>query len=63
MLDIYNNYGEYIKTLKNGMTNAGNTMIKWNGLTNNGHNAASGVYFVRCASVDRIITQKILLMK
>ena len=63
MLDIYNNYGEYIKTLKNGMTNAGKTMIKWNGLTNNGHNAASGVYFVRCASVDRIITQKILLMK
>ena len=62
-VDIYNSNGEYIKTLKNRMTNAGKTMIKWNGLTNNGHNAPSGVYFVRCTSIDRIITQKILLMK
>ena len=62
-VDIYNSNGEYIKTLENGMTNAGKTMIKWNGLTNNGHNAPSGVYFVRCTSIDRIITQKILLMK
>ena len=62
-VDMYNSNGEYIKTLKNRMTNAGKTMIKWNGLTNNGHNAPSGVYFVRCTSLDRIITQKILLMK
>ena len=62
-VDIYNSNGEYIKTLKNRMTNAGKTMIKWNGLTNNGYNAPSGIYFVRCTSIDRIITQKILLMK
>jgi len=63
LLDIYNTYGEYIKTLKNGMTSAGKTRIKWNGLTNNGLNAPSGVYFARCTSIDQIITQKILLMK
>ena len=62
-MDIYNSSGEYIKTVKNGMANAGKTMIKWNGLTDNGCNAPSGVYFVRCASANQIITQKILLMK
>ena len=62
-LDIYNNNGEYIKTLKNGMANAGKTVIKWNGLTNNGHTAPSCVYFIRCSFADQIITQKILLMK
>jgi flagellar hook assembly protein FlgD len=45
------------------MENAGKTMIKWNGLTDNGRNAPSGVYFVRCTSADQITTQKILLMK
>ena len=63
LLDIYNTYGEHIKTLKNGMTSAGKARIKWNGLTNNGLNAPSGVYFARCTSIDQIITQKILLMK
>ena len=62
-IDIYNSSGDYIKTVKNGMANAGKTMIKWNGLTDNGRNSPSGVYFVRCTSADQIITQKILLMK
>lgn len=63
LIEIYNCKGEYINTLKNGIVHAGKTMIKWNGVKDNGQNVPSGVYFVRFINSDKIMNQKILFLK
>jgi hypothetical protein len=65
-IDIYNIQGRIIKTIFKGKKAAGMNKVSWNGKTNNGANAASGVYFVVLKqSVNNINSQsqKIILLK
>ena len=62
-LSIYNTQGKLINTLVKGSINAGKTLFTWNGLTDKGLTAPTGVYLVRLASADHFKTQKIILLK
>ena len=62
-LAIYNNRGKLIHTLVKESIYAGKKLFTWNGLTDNGVAAPTGIYLVRLASADRFKTQKIILLK
>ena len=62
-LAIYNNRGKLIHTLVKESINAGKKLFTWNGLTDNGLAAPTGVYLVRLSSADHFKTQKIILLK
>jgi len=63
MLDIYNLKGQRVKTLADGVYNAGTHTLKWNGTDDNGIPAASGVYFYKMTAGTTAKTQKMILMK
>lgn len=60
---VYNTKGQLIKTLHNGFLNQGNHSISWNGTTQNGGKAASGIYFLKMKTDDNEFTHKMLLIK
>ena len=57
-LSIYDLRGRLVEQLISGYMEAGYYEIQWNGGTE-----ASGVYFLRLATPDKAITQKMILMK
>jgi hypothetical protein len=68
-LSIYNVLGQRIATLVTGQLTPGTYSTVWNGLTENGLQVASGIYFVRMsarvdgASEPYVALRKLLLMK
>ena len=65
-INIYDIRGRLIKTLFSGSKPAGRHKIIWNGKTDSGKEAASGVYFMVMRQIDkpeRTQSKKILLVK
>jgi len=67
-LSVYNILGELVATLADGELVPGNYRVSWNGTTQNGTPASSGIYFYRLvASVNGsnefAITKKMMLLK
>jgi len=62
-LDIYNIFGQKIKTLYNGYINQGIHTFIWKADSNNGSKVASGIYFIKLQSEKITKTHKILLLK
>lgn len=62
-LTIYNLNGQVVKTLYNGRQKVGTHRITWNGEDDRGKQLASGIYFCRLESGNRILIQKLILMK
>ncbi|MEF3695282.1 MAG: FlgD immunoglobulin-like domain containing protein [Candidatus Cloacimonadota bacterium] len=62
-LRVYNIKGQVVKTLVNGVVEAGNHSITWNGRDDNGTSVASGVYFYRLSSEGQTLTKKMVLSK
>jgi len=60
---IYNVRGEAVRTLLNEYRNPGTHVLTWNGRTDAGEAAATGVYFARMRAPGFIETQKIVLIK
>jgi hypothetical protein len=60
---VYSILGEEIATLHNGNMIPGTHSLRWNGLTNNGFNVASGVYFYQVDVAGQVKTGKMMLMK
>ena len=60
---VYSILGEEIATLNNGNMIPGTHSLRWNGLTNNGFNVASGVYFYQVDVAGQVKTGKMMLMK
>jgi len=60
---VYNVFAQNIKTLVNESRSAGYQMIEWNGTTESGTPASSGVYFVRMKAGNYSSIKKIMLMK
>ena len=60
---VYSILGEEIATLHNGNMIPGAHSIRWNGLTNNGFNVASGVYFYQVDVAGQVKTGKMMLLK
>ncbi len=62
-LCIYNVRGEKVKTLYDGVQDAGAHSHVWDGLDDGGKAVASGVYLSRLESSDQTATGKMLLLK
>ncbi len=62
-LVIYDVAGQKIKTLFSGKTVSGNNRYRWNGKTEQGKEAASGLYFYRLKTNRGSIVKKLILIK
>lgn len=62
-LTVYNILGQKIKTLVNDVKNAGQHVVKWDGLNNNGQIVASGLYFYTLKASDFVKTNKMVLLR
>ena len=66
-INIFNMNGEHIKTVVNQNQTPDNYVFKWNGLNENGHPMASGVYFYQIELIQdnqrKEQTRKMLMLK
>ena len=62
-ISIFDLTGQKVKTLVNEFTSKGEHQKKWNGLSDNGEQMPSGVYFVLLNSKSSTATQKIVLLR
>ncbi len=62
-VEIYNLLGQKIDTLIKGEMHKGVHTLTWDGQNINGKNAANGVYLVVIDANDKLITEKIMLLK
>jgi flagellar hook assembly protein FlgD len=62
-LTVYNIRGQVVRMLVNEVKRPGNYVIQWNGTTERGEVAGSGVYFYRIKAGDYVATRKMVLLK
>ena len=62
-MDIYNVRGQHVKTLLNQEMLAGTHSVVWDGKDGQGNSVSSGVYFYRMTMPNKVLTNKMLLMK
>lgn len=62
-LEILNLLGQRVSTLHTGLLPGGEHQIVWNGTTDNGTQAASGLYFYRLQAGEFRTTRKMLLVR
>jgi hypothetical protein len=63
IVDIYNMQGRFIKVLISGTYGAGLHQTYWDGTTNEGTMAASGIYFYRIKAGQYTATKRMLYLK
>ncbi len=61
-LKIYNVAGQLVKTLQNGVMDAGSHELTWDGANNLGANVASGVYFYKINAGDNYENMKKMVL-
>ena len=62
-LIIYNMKGQKVKTLVNNTQKAGKHSIVWNGTDDNNKSVSSGIYFYNLVTPNKVITQKMVMLK
>jgi hypothetical protein len=62
-LEVFDVRGRLVKTLAQGSYGAGSHSMTWDGCDNGGRAAASGVYFIRCASADESHVRSAVLVR
>lgn len=62
-ITIYDIRGVKVRTLLNASKNPGTYRVVWDGKTDNGHFATTGVYFVKMNAGKYSSTRKVILMK
>jgi hypothetical protein len=62
-LEIYNVAGQLVRTLVDGVKDAGPHRIVWDGRNNEGIKVASGIYLYRIETVDFAATRKMALLR
>jgi hypothetical protein len=62
-IEVYNVLGQKVQTLADQEESAGSYTITWDGRTNSGQSAATGVYLYRFEAGDHVETKKMLLLK
>lgn len=62
-LEVYNILGQNVKSLANGVYDAGYHTVSWNGTNNNGENVPSGIYFYSLKTADFSKTNKMMLIR
>lgn len=62
-VEIFNVNGELISTIVNEYQRPGKYTVKWDGTDDSGGKAASGVYFYRVTSKEKLQTRKMILLR
>lgn len=62
-MGVYNLRGQRVRTLENGVFEAGSHNTCWDGQNDQGHTLGSGVYFIRISNSARSMYSKVLLLK
>ena len=62
-LAIFNLLGQRVRTLKNGIFEAGNHAVSWNGQDDRGADVATGVYVYRLRSGKRSMLRRLVLVR
>ena len=62
-LAVYNLAGQKVVNLVQGLREAGQHVLRWDGRDGAGRELASGVYFYRLRAGDRVETRKLLLLQ
>jgi hypothetical protein len=62
-LRIFDVSGRLVRTLVDGPVTAGAHEVKWNGMTDSGRNAASGVYFIRLEAPGFLQVRQMTLIR
>ncbi len=62
-IEIYNIKGQLVRTLVDGVKEAGNHTIVWNGLDKSNRSVSSGVYFYKMNAGKYSSTKKMIMMK
>ncbi len=62
-LAIFNLLGDPIRTLVNEKSSRGAHQVRWDGLDDSGHQAASGVYFYRLKAGSATLSRRMLLTR
>jgi hypothetical protein len=62
-LSVYDIAGRKVATILHQPMPQGPHRKYWDGRSADGSRCASGIYFVRCAALDKSVTQKVLLLK
>jgi flagellar hook assembly protein FlgD len=60
---VYNMAGQKVRTLETGYLESGSYRFVWDGLNDNGHGVATGIYFVRLQAGVQSRVQKITLLR
>ncbi|PKK84736.1 MAG: hypothetical protein CVT49_00865 [candidate division Zixibacteria bacterium HGW-Zixibacteria-1] len=62
-IEVYNILGEMVKTVFDGMAEAGRNEVVWDGTSSSGEPVASGIYFYRMKAGSFETSKKMVLMK
>ena len=62
-IDVVDVIGNTVKTLMSGNCEQGVKILEWNGYSEIGQELPSGVYYVRMAGNNEVLTQKISIVK
>jgi flagellar hook assembly protein FlgD len=62
-LKVYDLLGQEVKTLVDGMRDAGYGSVEWDGRDARGLSVPTGIYFVRMTAGEFNAAQKVMLMK
>jgi flagellar hook assembly protein FlgD len=62
-LKVYNVSGQEVATLVQEKLAAGTYTVQWNGKTNTGQPATSGMYLYRLRSENKLVSKKLLLLR
>ncbi|MFZ1683885.1 MAG: DUF4038 domain-containing protein [Candidatus Zixiibacteriota bacterium] len=62
-LDVFNLLGQRIRTLADGVMEAGTHRVEWNSRDDHGSTVSSGVYFYRLTAGEFVESKKMMLLK
>jgi len=62
-LAVFDVAGRQVRSLARGQFQAGSHSGTWDGRNEQGHPAASGIYLLQLRTIDRVLTQKIVLVR
>ncbi|HEX6790218.1 MAG TPA: FlgD immunoglobulin-like domain containing protein [Candidatus Krumholzibacteria bacterium] len=60
---IYDARGELVRNIRNAVEEAGPLRLTWDGTDQAGNRMSSGVYFVKAASGNQVVSRKLVLLK
>lgn len=62
-LSVHDIQGRYVATLLDGFVEAGEHTVEWNGMSDSGHSAGSGIYFIHYQAMGVSQSTKVVLTK